>query len=287
MSEPRKYKMNRTPLRDITWENICGNLDVAAVSFWAPRREEIQRFVEIAKSVHVGKGRPRILDVGCGTGFLAYLLAETGEVNVIGLDPEESLINNNPYLHPNLQLEVGDSMDAVKRYKTQDLDIVINSWMPGGLNLTPDIRDIGAKAIIYIREIQATGIPEYKYKEFFYEEGFDKWHNDAEQHRIANPISPEDGISYHPGRDYQRVFGWSGPACSEVQNLVRKMKDQSFYLGTDSDLNIIDIQFKRNIPIPEIPRINIPDSNKYVWELDLERSKGPVNNMVALKRFHS
>ena len=105
--------------------------------------------------------------------------------------------------------------------------------------------------------------------------------------RIANPISPEDGISYHPGRDYQRVFGWSGPACSEVQNLVRKMKDQSFYLGTDSDLNIIDIQFKRNIPIPEIPRINIPDSNKYVWEVDLERSKGPVNNMVALKRFHS
>lgn len=165
--EPKheKYNMNGIPFKDITLENICGSYHTTPVSYWAPRREEIQRFVDIAKAVYRGEGKPKVLDVGCGTGFLAYLLAETGEVDVIGLDPEESLIMNSPYSHPNLQLEVGDSRDAVKRYSGQDFDIVINSWMPYQLNLTPDIREIGAKVIVYIKEAGGgTGVSDNEYQ---------------------------------------------------------------------------------------------------------------------------
>jgi SAM-dependent methyltransferase len=285
MSEHIKYQMNGTQLSDITLENICGAEGVAPVSYWAPRREEIQRFVEIAKAVHTGEGRPRILDVGCGTGFLAYLLAETGEVDVIGLDPEQSLIQGSPYSHSNLELEVGDSNDAVEKYGVQDFDIVLNSWMHGGLNLTPDIRNIGAKAIIYIKEREATGVPDYDYKEFIYDDGFDEWDDDADQHKRPNPISSENGISYHPGRDYQRAFEWSGPACSEVQGLGRKLKDPNAYVGIDRDLNFIDIQFRRDVQIPEIPEMNIPDSDKYAWEAALERFKGPVDEMKRYEEF--
>lgn len=283
--EHKKYQMKGTALRDITLENICGTDEIPPVSYWAPRREEIQRFVEIAKAVHNGEGRPKVLDVGCGTGFLACLLARTGEVDVIGLDPEQSLIHGSPYSHPNLRLEVGDSNDAVKKYGAQDFDIVLNSWMPAGLNLTPDIRDIRAKAIIYIKEREATGVPSYNYNEFIYEDGFDEWNDDADQHKRPNPISPENGISYHPGRDYQRAFEWFGPACSEVQALGRKLKGLNAYIGLFEDLNFIDIQFRRDVQIPEIPEINIPSSDKYSWEASLEILKGPVCKMKKYEEF--
>lgn len=283
MSEHIKYQMNASPLSDITLENICGTEEVAPVSYWAPRREEIQRFVDIAKAVHTGEGKPRVLDIGCGSGLLAYLLAETGEVDVIGLDPEESLIEGSPYSHPNLQLEVGDSKDAVGRYSSQDFDVALNSWMPGGLNLTPDIRDIGAKVIIYIKEMEATGVPDYAYSGYLREQGIDPWEMSPEEK--SKVTAQEDYVSYEPGNNYTREFEWSGPACSEIQGLGRKLKDPNAYIGMDSDLNFIDIQFRKDIPIPEIPKINISDSDKYAWEADLERVKGPVENIERFEEF--
>ena len=272
MSEYIEYEKSKVPLSAITLENICGTEETTLVSFWAPRREEVQRFVEIAKTVHKGKGKPKILDVGCGNGFLAYLLAATGEVEVIGLDPDESLIKENLYAHPSLRLEVGDSQDAVERYGGRNFDVVLNSWMPNGLNLTPDIRNIGAKVIIYIEEAGgATGCPDYNYQEFLYD--------GAGQQGRPNPISPEDAISYHPGGNYQKIFSWSGPACDEVQFLARRLKNEKAYISRNKDLNFIEIQFRRDVIIPKIPKIIIPDSEKYAWEKDLERFKGPVNRM--------
>lgn len=288
--EHKKYQMNGTPLRDITLENICGTDETAPASYWAPRREEIQRFVDIAKAVHTGEGKPRVLDVGCGTGFLAYLLAETGEVDVIGLDPERSLITKSPYSHPNLQLEVGDSRDAAERYSGQDFDLVISSWMPYQLNLTPNIRDIGAKVIVYIKEAGgATGIPDYEYKEFIYDKGFDEWDDGAEEHRQPNPITPENGISYHPGEAYQRAFEWSGPAMREVRDIARSLQGvrifEVFGFG-DVDNNLIDIQFRRDVPIPDdIPRTSIGDSQKYQWESGLEQVKGLPEPMRRHEEF--
>jgi SAM-dependent methyltransferase len=285
--EHKKYEMKGTPLSAITLENICGTDGIAPASYWAPRREEIQRFVDIAKTVHTGEGKPRVLDVGCGTGFLAYLLAETGGVNVIGLDPQESLISGSTYSHPDLRLEVGDSRDAVERYSGQDFDLVISSWMPYQLNLTPNIRDIGAKVIVYIKEAGgATGVPHYEYKEFTYDEGFSEWDDDAEGHREPNPVTLENGISYHPGENYQRAFEWSGPAASEVQDIARRLSGERVFGFGDVDYNLIDIQFRKDVPIPDdIPRTPVSDSQKYQWETGLEQVKGLPEPMRRHEEF--
>ena len=284
MAEHRKYAMAVIPFNDITIENICGSSSRVPVIYWAPRREEIQRFVEIAKAVHTGEGKPRIIEVGCGTGFLAYLLAATGEVDIIGLDPNESLVKNTPYLHPNLSLKVGDSEDAYAMGRRQNFDVVLNSWMPLGLNLTPDIRNIGAKAIIYAKESGSTGILDYDYREFLYEDGFDEGDDDVEQHRQLNPVSPQNGISNHPGNRYRRAFEWFGPACSNIQDIAPMMRHGN-YGRINSSLNCIDIQLRNDIPIPEIPDVIIEDSNKYCWEADLDRFSGIVKPMERYEEF--
>jgi SAM-dependent methyltransferase len=240
----KKYVMDSIPFEEITLGNICGTRTTQPVSYWAPRREEIQRFVEIAKLVHNREGRPKVLDVGCGNGFLAYLLARTGEVDVVGLDPEQELISSSVYSHPNLRLEVGDSRTAVERYRGKNLDLVLNSWMPYGLDLTPDIRNIQAKAIAYISEYNgATGV--YR-------------------------------VSCEPGKDYKRVFGWVGPSLTEVQDIAKRFEGDSrdCFSSSGFDYNDIDIQFRKDVPLPkEVPRIQIPDSEKYRWERELERKK--------------
>ncbi len=283
MNDDERYEMKGRPLQEITLENICGTKDRMRVSFWAPRREEIQRFVEIAKAVHKGEGRPKILDVGCGTGFLAYLLAETGEVTVVGLDPDNSLIENSPYSHPHLKLVNSNSHDAVQKYKSEGFAVVVNSWMPGGLNLTPDIRNINANAIIYIKYGETTGIHNSDYKEFFYENGFDFYSIDAEKHRTQNPIRAEDGISYHPGNNYKRVFEWSGVGDEQIRDYVRFINHQSGSFSLGSSRNIIDIQLRKNVRIPKIPRIKIVDSDKYAWEKELDN----LGKLEPIRRYYS
>jgi len=262
-------------LRDLTLDIICGAEGATIVSYWIPRKAEIQRFVEIAKVVHTEGGKPTVLDVGCGKGFLAYLLAETGEVNVVGVDPEKSLIETSPYSHPNLQLAVGDSKSAVERYNCQDLDIVINSWMPNQLNLTPDIRAIGAKVIVYIKELGgATGISEYDFES--------NERNNAEKQKPPNLINQENRISYHPGRNYQRVFEWFGPTAEEIRKILTNTGLQGF---EDKDYNRIDIQFRKDVPIPELPDIIIQDSKKYPWEPKLEKIKGLLEPVRSCEEF--
>ena len=113
MSELKYYNMRAKPIEEITIDDFGYD---PPISYWAPRRVEIQRFVEIAKALHQSGDKPRILDVGCGNGFLAYLLAATEEVEVVGLDPDAKTIRRSKFRHPNLQLKVCDSTDAVHRY---------------------------------------------------------------------------------------------------------------------------------------------------------------------------
>lgn len=295
MSEHIEYEMAGKPIESITLDNICGNGENRPLSYWAPRREEIQRFVEIAKAVLQRKGKPKVLDAGCGTGFLAYLMAETGEVDVVGLDPDESLVNGSLYSHPNLKLEVGDSTDAVRRYANQDIDMVISSWMPGELNLTPDIRNIGARTIVYVKEAGgATGVPPDGWLIIFFKILTMQALEDYLNKDVFKPkpkVSREDRISYEPGQNYVRAYGWSGPAATEIKNIARRLrgeKEVTFSLRErifgfgKKDRNLIDIQVRKDIPIPGIPSITINESQKYGWEKDLEKVKGPLKEMYSI-----
>lgn len=278
MSEDKDLPMKGILIEKITLENICGTSTQAATSCWAPRREEIQRFVELAKYVHQGPGKPRILDVGCGTGFLSYLLALTGEVEVIGIDPEEERIKNSPYSHPNLKLEVGDARDAVKKYRNEGdnddlfflfddedeentgVDVVLNSWMPEGVNLTPDIRRINAPCIIYVRDKGgSTG---------------------TDMNEDVSLSNWADQVSYDPGNDYDHAFSWSGHSMPEIRWLAQGMKKED--LTGFRQANIIEMQFRKGISLSEVPKVSVSESDKYSWEKELDRVGDPLEDMEEL-----
>jgi SAM-dependent methyltransferase len=263
-------------LKNLGLDEICGYYVVEGdksssdmpLSYWAPRREEIQRIVEVAKYLHKGTDRPKILDVGCGSGFLAYLLALTGEVDVIGIDPCKNNIREDIFSHPNLKFEVGDSSYAKEKYSSQDIDVVLSSWMPLNINLTPDIRDINAKSIVYVREVGgSTGVPDYSYNDFIY---------DDEGNEVINPLSREEFISYHPGRNYTKVFEWCGPAIREINDISLKSKKKPHYGFNDIDMNQIEVQIRRDQFLPPIHRLSFEELEKYPWEKVLEEYKGKL-----------
>ena len=77
------------------------------------------------------KGK-RVLDVGCGTGELAELIAKRGAKEVVGIDFSEEAIRVARSLrnHDHLSFEYGDVMDETGRY-----DVVVALGM---LEHTPD-----------------------------------------------------------------------------------------------------------------------------------------------------
>jgi len=265
--------MGALPVSKISLDNICGSDENNIILFWAPRRAEIQRFVEVAKAVHQSGGKPKILDIGCGSGLLPYLLAITEEVDVIGMDPDEETLAKDTYSHPNLKFKVGDAEDAVVRYVNQ-VDVVLNSWMPGNLNLTPQIRRVNARAIIYIREAEATGVPEYTYDSYLYDEETGE--------ETPNPVRRADVVSYDPGSSYRRAYGWWGPSNGDIITLSRRLKGDAYY-GRVQDNNGIDIQIRRDIPLPQIPPIHIGDDQKYPWEKQMEQAGSYLENIERVE----
>ena len=193
------YKINDLSIKPVDKVNlfdIHGNNKQAKVSFFLPKKEEIETIIEIAKQISK-REKPVILDIGCGNGFLAYLLAKTNKVEVIGIDPNSDLIEESIqkgiYKSKNLKLEVGDSKSAIK-YKDK-VDIVINSWMPSGVDFTKDIKKINPKAIVYIR---------YKDKEKMTGKQFGLFQ------------------SYNPGLHYHLFLRWRGLEKNIIEIQLRK-----------------------------------------------------------------
>jgi len=181
------YKINDLSIKSIDkvkLSDIHGSNKQARVSFFLPKKQEIEAIVKIAKQI-TKKERPIILDIGCGNGFLAYLLAKTNKVEVIGIDPNSDLIEESIkkgiYKSKNLKLEVGTAKSAIK-YKDK-VDIIINSWMPSGVDFTKDIKKINPKAIVYVR---------YKDNEKMTGKQFGLFQ------------------SYHPGLHYHLFLRWRG-----------------------------------------------------------------------------
>ncbi|MCB9358751.1 methyltransferase domain-containing protein [Candidatus Woesearchaeota archaeon] len=113
------------------------------ISFYFPTSKEMEIFKTILDKV-----KPNfILDVGCGAGFLSYLLARDLDIEVIGIDPNEEMIEAGKkiYRHKNLHLTI----DRVEETNLM-ADIIFNSWMPSGVNLTPYIKRLNPKVIIFV-----------------------------------------------------------------------------------------------------------------------------------------
>tara|TARA_B100000315_G_C14493547_1_gene548783 strand:+ start:70 stop:846 length:777 start_codon:yes stop_codon:yes gene_type:complete len=251
------YNRRGISFQDVDIHTICQySRDQDPVSDWAPRKAEIQRIVNLAKGINPQSKKPLIIDVGCGSGLVSYLLALTGEVEVVAFDPNEDVLLNPYFVHPNLAKIVGDSKEAVELCRDCSPATVINSYMPEGVDLTPHIRQMGAKSIVYIMgPVGSTGI---------------------------------ERISYHPGQQYINVYEWEGPSPFEVETVADRIKDQSdspiHTLGSSFCTSVM-VQLRRGLELPDISEGEIRDEDKYVWEQPLESFFGSVGRIRELFYF--
>lgn len=270
MKKHQFYYSGNVPFDEITLDSICGfeRIDegMYPVCNWLPRREDIQRIIEFAKSIS-NNSKPHILDIGSGNAFLSYLLAETNDVIVTALDPDLETVENSPYNHKNLNKIIGDSTTAKEIFSDINVDIVFNSWMPERMNLTPDIRSIHASGIVYILDqLKTTG---QQYKPFF--------------------KSPKDTVSYQPGDEYEKIASWNGPENKEkmvvvsgIESLI-KLCSNNYYTPKR---NQIQFQLKKEIETPNVDEIEekAKGYKQYAWE---ERADELFGEIQKIKTYQN
>ncbi len=67
------------------------------ITWFIPRKKDIERIVRLAEVLNSKKDTPYILDVGAGGGFLAYLLARTERVKVTAVELNKELIKRTKF----------------------------------------------------------------------------------------------------------------------------------------------------------------------------------------------
>lgn len=98
-----------------------------------PNAEEARRAAvillllsQLAGSHRARTARPlRILDLGCGRGWLTYLADVYGEC--LGIDPVKPVVDFARTRFPNLRFEVGTADDLLRRGHRSEFDVVIAS----------------------------------------------------------------------------------------------------------------------------------------------------------------
>ncbi|TSC74017.1 MAG: hypothetical protein G01um101448_397 [Parcubacteria group bacterium Gr01-1014_48] len=127
------------------------------------------------------------------------------------------------------------------------VDVVLNSWMPIGLDFTREMRMLNAPAIIYARERGgATGV----------------------DYLSENPVNLGKENSYGTGSNYDGVSWWEGVATSGVRS------DRYGYSGGVANTSQIDFHKSMGISDQELEIPNPTEDEKYAWEKSLEQHIG-------------
>jgi len=127
------------------------------------------------------------------------------------------------------------------------VDMVLNSWMPIGLDFTREMRMLNAPAIIYARERGgATGV----------------------DYPSENPVNLGKESSYSTGDNYDDTSWWEGVATSGVRT------GSYGYSGGVANVSQIHIRKGVGISDEELDIPNPSDNEKYAWEKSLEELIG-------------
>jgi len=107
--------------QDSNWNRKCPNFDEAT------RASEIVPILALIAQRHSQgfKTTLRIIDVGCGRGWLTSILSNFGDV--VGLEPVSSVVQHARRLYPNLQFVVGTPEEHAKAGYAGKYDIVVCS----------------------------------------------------------------------------------------------------------------------------------------------------------------
>lgn len=163
------------------------------------------------------------------------------------------------------------AIEAAIAQQPTNVDLVINSWMPPGVNLSDHIRWLNPASVIYMLDTYgSTGIRDEKKETFF-----------------ASQIVkiPGQMRSYSPGTTFHFVGAWFGPSVAELQRNIDPKSLSYFDQPGGAFSNTIAVQIKNGFEIPidslktHTAVVNI---NPYPWEDELSKRYGPIAPMIEL-----
>ena len=138
--------------------------------------------------------------------------------------------------------------------RTAKFDVVLNSWMPEGIDFTREIRWLAAPVIIYAKESNATGVTHQSY--------------------LPNNLGKE--VSYQAGETYlsDPLLWWNGMATACARSLG---EERDYYRGLAR--NISEIQTRRDVGSVGMRKavfadLSIAEEDQYPWEKSLEAYVG-------------
>ncbi len=177
--------------------------------------------------------------------LIASVISDRAEIKTVG-DLLSWLSDVREQLKEKMNIEM-ENMNGRTEYalvnKRPDYDLVLNSWMPPGIDFTRDIRAVNGAAILYTMErLGATGIqPAAEYP--------------------SKPKEPGEEGSYDPGYMYAMHAVWVGPGTPEVN---QKISGQHSFWGVPDASNGFIVEVRHGCPTPEIkePQKLTP----YPWE---------------------
>ncbi len=240
------------PLKDfdqISLKDFFPPKNKEPITWFIPRKKDIERIVRLAEVLNSKKDTPLILDVGAGGGFLAYLLARTGRVKVIAVEPNKELIKRTKFKCKNIKM-IARGIESFR--SKQKFEIAINSFMPYKLDLSPLIKKtIRPKAIIYIQDKKMALERNYTYLDLI-----------IDDRRKIFDYKIDSSRSYDPDEGYKKVFAWdvysAGYPCKKIPRL-----------GCE-----IEVQLREDLEIFDATSVfNVNRQKEYKWESQIKSLK--------------
>lgn len=153
-------------------------------------------------------------------------------------------------------------------------DLVINSWMPRGIDFTKDVREANGAAIIYM---------------LGWQQGSTGQHESIDRLDASLDIKVGEEWSYNGGMMYEQSTGWIGHSSMQVAEML-EAKQQRFweYRGTDNHPfeNGFVVQVKKifaDAPVNIDPDANgVKVSGQYPWDNQLKNMGGGLSPVVPL-----
>lgn len=241
------------PVKDfseVTLKDFFPPKNKEPLTWWIPRRLDIEKLVKLAEVLNQGDDWPCILDVGAGNGFLAYLLAKTERVKVIGIEPNKRLIERTRFKHRNMGL-IARKIEFFVPNKR--IDMVINSFMPYRLDFSPLIkRTIRPAAFVYIQDKKIRDKRNYIYMDLKIDERKSRFEYKIDK-RLS--FSPDDG--------YEKAFGWNVYSAGNADR--KKMP------SLDCE---VEVQLKKDIGnINKDLIFDVRHKKEYRWEKEISQKK--------------
>ncbi len=159
-------------------------------------------------------------------------------------------------------------IERALREKTPTHDLLINSWMPPGIDFTQDLRAVNAAGIVYVAETWgATGIQEHA-----------RW--------PGKPANVGEEDSYGTGELYDMSHGWIGHSLPQLRSRAFLEEDRNRQTFPFANTFLVqshrryregsgaDLSFSQQI---------LDVQGEYPWEKDLTEKTGEGSDITPLR----